>query len=143
MSVVWVLASDIPLEEVPPPAGLEIVLWPGKRETEYRNAGRGFAVFESDWLPEIQTEKAYFFHLDIYGGEEALAAYLQERLETAGEIELWRVWLDGSFDHCVRKVGIPSGELSAEDIRELEELEVWREDPVTGRPTDYCYLLKK
>ena len=143
MSVVWVIASDIPLEEIPPPAGLEIVLWPGKREAEYRNAGRGFAVFASDRVLELQTEKEYFFGLDLYGGEEALAAYLWEQLEEAGEIELWHVWLDGSFDHRVRQVEIGADELTAEDIREMERLEVWREDPVTGRPTDYCYLLKK
>ena len=143
MSVVWVIASDIPLEEIPPPAGLEIVLWPGKREAEYRNAGRGFAVFATNRVLELQTEKEYFFGLDLYGGEEALAAYLREQLEEAGEIELWHAWLDGDFDHRIRKAEIPSGELSAEDIRELEELEVWQEDPVTGRPTDYCYLLKK
>ena len=141
MSVVWVIASDIPLEEIPPPAGLEIVLWPGKREAEYRNAGRGFAVFASDRVLELQTEKEYFFGLDLYGGEEALAAYLWEQLEEAGEIELWHVWLDGSFDHRVRQVEIGADELTAEDIREMERLEVWREDPVTGRRVDYCYLL--
>ncbi len=88
MSVFTILASDFRLEEVPPPAGLEIIWYPEKQEAEYRNAGRGFAVFESDWFPEIQTEKMYFFHLDVYGGEEALTAYLREQLEEAGEIEL-------------------------------------------------------
>ena len=53
------------------------------------------------------------------------------------------VRLDGSFDHRVRKVGIGADELTAEDIRELERLEVWREDPVTERPVDYCFLLTK
>lgn len=141
MSVFMVLASDFPLEEVPPPPGLEIILWPGKRETEYRNAGRGFAVLEMDRVLELRTEKEYFFSLDIYGGEEALAAYLREQLEKAGEVELWRVWLDGSFDHRVRQVEIGADELTEEDIRELERLEVRREDPVTGRRVDYCYLL--
>ena len=106
MSMFTILASDFPLEEVPPPPGLEITWYPEKQEAEYRNAGRGFAVFESDWLPEIQTEKTYFFHPDIYGGEEALAAYLREQLEEGGEIEFWHVWLDGSFDHRFRTVDI-------------------------------------
>ncbi|MDE7260689.1 MAG: hypothetical protein K2N78_01300 [Oscillospiraceae bacterium] len=141
MSEVLMLVSDTPLEEVPPPAGLEIVLDLGKRETEYRNTGRGFAIFASDRVLELQTEKECFFGRDLYGVEEALAAYLREQLETAGEIELWHVWLDGSFDHRVRKVGISGDELTAEDIRELERLKVRQEDPVTGRPTDYCYLL--
>lgn len=143
MSVCTVLSSDFPLEEVPPPPGLQIFLEPGKREAEYRNAGRGFAVFASDRFPELQTEKRYCFSLDVYGGEEALTAYLREQLEEAGEIEIWRVWLDGDFDHRVRKVKIGAGELTAEDIRELEQMEVWREDPVTGRRVDYCFLLTK
>lgn len=143
MSVCTILASDFPLEEVPPPPGLEIILRPGKGEAEYRNAGRGFAVFASDWFPELQTEKEYSYYLNVYGGEEALAAYLREQLEEAGEIELWHVWLDGSFDHRVRKVKIGADELTAEDIRELEQMKVWQEDPVTGRLFDYCFLLTK
>lgn len=143
MSVCTVLASDFPLEEVPPPPGLEIILRPGKGEAEYRNAGRGFAVFASDRFLELQTEKEYSYHLDIYGGEEALTAYLREQTEEAGEIEIWHVWLDGDFDHRVRKVKIGADELTAEDIRELEQMEVWREDPVTGRRVDYCFLLTK
>ena len=57
---------------------LESTWYPERQEAEYRNAGRGFAVFESDWFPELQSEKEYFFHLSVYGGEEALAAYLRE-----------------------------------------------------------------
>lgn len=143
MSVLTILSSDFPLEEVPPPPGLEIILRPGKGEAEYRNAGRGFSFSASDWFLELQTEKEYCFNLDIFGGEEALAAYLREQLEEAGEIELWHVWLDGSFDHRVRKVKIGADELTAEDIRELEQMEVWQEDPVTGRRVDYCFLLTK
>lgn len=143
MSACTILASDFPLEEVPPPPGLEIILRPGQGEAEYRNAGRGFAVFASDRFLELQTEKECDFNLNIFGGEEALVAYLREQLEEAGEIELWRVWLDGSFDHRVRKVRIGADELTAEDIRELEQMEVWQEDPVTGRRVDYCFLLTK
>lgn len=144
MSVFTVLASDVPLREVPPPPNLEIILESGK-EAEYRNAGEGFAVFESVRFLELASEKEYFFHVNLYGSGRAedLAAYLREQLETVEEIEFWHVWLDGDFDHRVRKVEIASGELTAEDIRELLELEVWREDPVEGRLTDYCYLLKK
>ena len=143
MSVCTILASGFPLEEVPPPPGLEIILEPGKGEARYRNAGRGFAVIASDRFPELQTEKGYTYILDLYGGEEALAACLREQVEEAGEIEVWRVWLDGGFDHRVRKVKIGADELTAEDIRELERLEVWQEDPVTGRRFDYCFLLTK
>lgn len=144
MSVYMLLSSDFPLEEVPSPPDLVIVLEPGKQGAEYRNAGRGFAVSALPWFPdEIHTEKEYLFNLDIYGGEEAVADYLREQLEEAGEIELWHVRLDGNFDHRVRKVEIGADELTAEDIRELERLEVWREDPVAERLVDYCFLLTK
>ena len=64
------LSSDFPLEEVPSPPDLVIVLEPGKQGAEYRNAGRGFAVSALPWFPdEIHTEKEYLFNLDIYGGE--------------------------------------------------------------------------
>ena len=144
MSVLMILTADVPLKEVPPPPELMIVLDIGKQAAEYRNAGIGFAVFETDRVLELQTEKQYFFNVDSYGPghEENLAAYLREQLEEAGEIELWHVWLDGGFDHRVRRVEIAADELTAEDIRELESLEVWQRDPVTDAATDYCYLLR-
>ena len=137
MSVYMLLSSDFPLEEVPSPPDLVIVLEPGKQGAEYRNAGRGFAVSALPWFPdEIHTEKEYLFNLDIYGGEEAVAAYLREQLEEAGEIELWHVWLDGDMDHRVRKAEIKADELTAEDIRELNALETWREPVIY-----YCYQI--
>ena len=136
MSVYILLSSDIPLEEVPVPPGLVIAREPGKQEAEYRNAGRGFAVSALPWFLEVQTEKEYLFNLAIYGGEEAVAAYLREQLEEAGEIELWHVWLDGDMDHRVRKAELKADELTAEDIRELNALETWREPVIY-----YCYQI--
>lgn len=145
MSRVFVLASGAPLEEVPPPAGLEIVLDLDRRRVEYRNAGVGFAVYRTERIPEVQTEKPCFSGLDLYGPghEEALAAYLRTQAEAAGDVELWHLWLDGGFDHRVRMAEIPAAELTAADFRELEALEVSRRDPVLEVPTDYCYQIKK
>ena len=76
MSVLMILTADVPLKEVPPPPELMIVLDIGKQAAEYRNAGIGFAVFETDRVLELQTEKQYFFNVDSYGPghEENLAA---------------------------------------------------------------------
>ena len=142
MSHVMCLTSPVPLEEIPPPPGLVILLEAG--ETAYQNAGAGFAVFGEDPIPEVSTRLPLFYGLETYGPghEEALAAYLRAQAEAVGELEAWSLWLDGSFCHRVRRVDIPAGELTAEDLRELEALEVWRLDPVMEVPVDYCYHIR-
>ena len=54
------------------------------------------------------------------------------------EVELWHIWQDMDFDHKVRKVKIPIHALTADDIQELSQLDVWKEPVV-----DYCYVVTR
>ena len=140
MSSVMVLASDFPLEAFISPAEKPVVL--------SENIG-GTAVsirFEDDFVVwpfegylEIPSHKKYFADLAIYNPdcEEKVAAYLKDLLETVPELELWHVWLDGDVDHRVREAVIAADTLTAEDIRELNALETWREPVVY-----YCYRIQ-
>lgn len=120
MSAYIFLVSDTPLEET------------GTDEA------CSFSVFRTNTFPELSTDKPYFAELDIYesGCEAAIAEYLKAQLKTISEIEVWHTWLDGDFNHKIRKVEIPLDSLTPEDIQELVDLEVYQE-PVT----DYCYRI--
>ncbi len=63
--------------------------------------------------------------------------YLRERLAGTDEIELWNCWLDDKPIHRIRRAVIPRGELTAEDIAELDN------QPALKPPlTDYCFCIK-
>ena len=140
MSSVMVLASDFPLEAFISPAEKPVV---PSEDTE----GTAVSIrFEDDFVVwpfegylEIPSQKKYFADLAIYNPdcEEKVAAYLKDLLETVPELELWHVWLDGDVDHRVRKAVIAADTLTAEDIRELNALETWREPVVY-----YCYRIQ-
>ena len=140
MSSVMVLASDFPLEAFISPAEKPVV------PSEDTGGTAVIIRFEDDFVVwpfegylEIPSQKKYFADLAIYNPDcgEKIVEYLRSQLETAPEIELWHVWLDGDMDHRVRQAEIPADELTPEDIRELNALETWRE-PVT----DYCYRIQ-
>ncbi|MDE7243345.1 MAG: hypothetical protein K2O18_05115 [Oscillospiraceae bacterium] len=144
MSTLMLLASDAPLQEFYPPPDFDftVTFYIDERRTEDSGRDDGFAIIPRERVLEILSEKRYYASFEwLYtytpGRAERVIAYLKEHLKTAGEIEFWHVWQDMDFDHRVRKAEIPIDELSAEDIQELEQLEVWKE-PVT----DYCYVIR-
>ena len=130
MSSVMVLASDVPLEAFVSSSEKPLVLSEdaGGSTVSIRFED-DFAVWPSDGYLEIPTQKEYFADLAIYNPDcgDKVAEYLKNLLKTAHELELWHVWLDGDMDHRVRKAEIKADELTAEDIRELNALETWRE----------------
>ena len=114
--------------------------------------GAGFRCLENAWLG-IDGDT-----IDYIGTEKPQAPYDQEkdmtdRLLLPGLINchnhspmvlLRGVGSDLSLQEWLFGKIMPiEDKLTAEDIRELERLEVWREDPVTERPVDYCFLLTK
>ena len=145
MSTLMLLASDAPLQEFYPPPDFDFTIDLYIDEKRVEDSGRedGFAILPRERVLEIPSEKQYFAIFDWlyqYTPERAekVIAYLKEHLKTADEIEFWHVWQDMDFDHRVRKAEIPIGELTAEDIQELDQLQVWNE-PVT----DYCYVIRR
>lgn len=139
MSSVMVLASDVPLEAFVSSSEKPLVLSEdaGGSTVSIRFED-DFAVWPSDGYLEIPTQKEYFADLAIYNPDcgDKVAEYLKNLLKTAHELELWHVWLDGDMDHRVRKAEIKADELTAEDIRELNALETWREPVIY-----YCYQI--
>lgn len=141
MSSVLLLASDVPLEESPYPPGFSVHYDIDRGTVDDGGADDGFTIFPVEKVLELQSEKKYFAVLEwryTQGRAEKVIEYLKIRLKTAQEVEFWHIWQDMDFDHRLRKVEIPLQNLTAEDIQELDRLEVWKE-PVT----DYCYVITR
>lgn len=136
MSDVMLFASGCPLEEVPLPPGFVITLDPAAG-----TADAGFEICPVDRVLELATEKEYFAVLQwSFTPErgEKVIEYLKNHLKNAEEVEFWHTWQDMDFGHRVRTADIPIGELTVEDVRELYELNVWKE-PVT----DFCFHITR
>lgn len=138
MSSFLFLTSSAPLKEVwePPDRPLTVSLDAGTiKGGEFDSR---FSILRREPVWELATDKPYFAVLNIYrpGCEEEILKYLKDQLKTVSEIEFWHVWLDMDFGHKVRSVDIPSDTLTAEDIRELAETDIYGEPPV-----DFCYRI--
>lgn len=138
MSAYIFLASETPLEEVWEPSERPVFIDLDRETTEGGAFDSNFSVLHTNAVLELSTDKPCFASLEIYkpGCEAEIVEYLKTQLESAHEIEIWHTWLNGDFDHKIRKVEIPANRLIPEDIQELKNLEVYRE-PLT----DYCYQI--
>lgn len=141
MSSVMLFAADRALKEVQYPPGFTVDFDVDNGIVDDGGMDDGFSIFSKEKVLELSSEKVYFAELQwnyTPGRAQKVIEYLEEQLDGTDEIEVWHVWQDMDFDHRVRKVTIPVDELSVEDLRELDRLEVWRE-PVT----DYCYVVTR
>jgi len=71
------------------------------------------------------------------GRAEKVIQYIREHLEHTSEVEIWHVWLGDGVRPKIRNCTIALGEFTFDDLKELSDLEVWRE-PITH----YCYTIK-
>lgn len=131
MSVCTFLASDHPLPQVRPPREypLEINIDEG---TIY-DGGADDNYFLLPFLNvRSYTDKQYGVYLEwnyTKGRAEQIIQYIKENLENTDTIELWHVWLmdyyefeERPFLHSYRA---SASELTAEDIKELDSVEIW------------------
>ncbi|MCI9156043.1 MAG: hypothetical protein HFF44_03755 [Lawsonibacter sp.] len=141
MSSVLLFASDAPLEECPYPPDFSVHYNIDCGTVDDGSADDGFAILPVEKVLELQSEKEYFAVLEwrcTQGRAEKVIEYLKSHLKTTHEVEFWHVWQDMDFDHRLRKIEIPLCGLTAEDIQELDQLEVWKEPVV-----DYCYVITR
>lgn len=100
-----------------------------------------FAVWPVEKSVGMRTEKRYCATLEwnryTPGRAGMLIEYLRERLAETDEIEMWNCWLDDEPIHRICRAVIPIGELTAEDIAELDN-QLVSKSPLT----DYCFCIK-
>ena len=132
MSKIIMFASNQPFKEVPFPQDYAIYIDSKRRTVDDSGGDDSFGISPGNGYPEINTDMEYFAELSLMiytpGRAERIIEYLRDHLKTTDEVELWLVWLDNSFDHRIRKRTIPIDELTADMLREIEQLPV-REQP--------------
>ena len=143
MSSVMLIASDLPLREVPYPPNYKVNINVDNGTIDDGGGNDGFAILPVEYpenVPDIPSKKKYFAVLEWHytpGRAEEVIRYLNERLKTAAEIELWHTWAEyAELGHKLKKTKIPVNKLSAADLHKLEQTEVWKEPA-----TDYCYVV--
>ena len=71
------------------------------------------------------------------GRVEKVIQYIREHSEHTSEVEIWHVWLGDGVLPKFRNRTIALDEFTADDLKELSDLEVWRE-PITH----YCFTIR-
>lgn len=90
---------------------------------------------------EIYTNRPYLAALewDCFSPGRAVQvlAYIRAHLEQAQELEIWHIWLAGEEKPQFRRREISLEELSAEDLRKMDEVDFV--EPLM----QYCWTIKK
>lgn len=151
MSVCTFIASDFPLPETAPLYAypFEINIDNGTID----DGGTDDNYFLHLFLDvQSYTNKKYGVYLEWYytdGRAQQIIAYLKRALQEAPSIELWQIWLMDYYEFedspVIHKKTIPITELTAEQIKELDEAEIWNTPDRTypGRPSFYCLTVKR
>lgn len=94
----------------------------------------------------VQLEWAYYTE----GRARRILDYIEALLRETDRVELWKVWLDGCYHEAeerpfVHRCTVPFRDLTTEDIREINDAEVWnRPDPRhPTRPSFYCLTINR
>ena len=98
-----------------------------------------FVIFPVEKMADFLTEKEFCSCLELSyteGRANRLIEYLREQLEYTDEVELWHLWLSDDFTERTRTTKIPADELTARDIKELLDIDVWQEPR-----THYCLTI--
>lgn len=118
----------------------DVLLWSDDLDTQGK-LDDDFAIYALDpSMDDIYTEKKYRAALQwdyTEGRAKKVIQYIREHLEHTDELELWHVWVGLDAFPKIRKCPISLDELISDDLKELSELEVWKE-PVTH----YCFVIK-
>lgn len=150
MSVCTFLASDYPLPEVMPiqEYPLNINLDDG---TIYD--GGADDNFYLHTFEDVQdyTDRKYGVWLEwnyTDGRAEQILKYIKDILKNTASIELWHVWLMDYYEYedspVIQKRTVSISEITANDIKELDNAEIWNgpDKYIPSRPSFYCLKIR-
>jgi len=117
----------------------DVLLWSDTLDTE-NELDDDFSIWPLDSsMEDIYTEKKYRACLEweyTSGRAEKIIQYIREHLTNTAELEIWYIWMGNGVYPKIRKCEIPIDELTPDDLKELSDLEVYRE-PITH----YCFVI--
>ena len=146
MSVCTFIASDYPLPEAAPSREYPLCINIDSGEVFDRGADDNFFLHHFRDTT-VYTDKKYGVWLEwnyTEGRAKKIINYIKDRLQFSDSLELWHVWL---MDYCefeerpfVHRRIVSAEELTVENIKEIDEAEIWnRHDRYyPERPSFYC-----
>ena len=149
MSVCTFFASDHPLPQIRPSQDYPLHINIDKGTIYDGGVDDNFFLHTFEEVQDY-TDKKYGVWLEWHytaGRAERLLQYVKEALENAGSVELWHVWLMGSYYEyderpVIRRYEASLSELTADDIKEMDELEIWNNSD-KNRPSFYCLTIRR
>jgi len=118
----------------------DVLLWSDALVTE-SELDDDFSIWPLDSSTEdIYTEKKYRACLEweyTSGRAEKIIQYIREHLTHTSELEIWHIWMGDGVYPKIRKCTIALDDFTADDLKELSDLEVWKEPIV-----HYCFIIK-
>ena len=151
MSVCTFIASDHPLAEVMPPQDYPIHINIDEGTVDDGGADDNFSLRN---FAEVgcYSDKQYGVTLEWHyteGRARRIAAYIEDALQQTDAIELWHVWLTDYYEYedspVIHRQTISAAELTAEDIRELDDAEIFNKPDkrYPERPSFYCLTVTR
>ena len=151
MSVCRFIASDMPLAEFKPsqeyPYHVNIdegTIYDGGADDNY------FLFFFKD--VDLYTEREYGVYLEwdyTDGRARQIIEYIKKALEESESVEFWSVWLMDYYEYedrpYIHRTEISFDELTVEDIKEINDAEIWNKSDKMNpeRPSYYCLTITR
>lgn len=144
MSVCTFIASDFPLTEVAPAQNYPHEIDDGAIYDDGADDNYFLHIFRD---VSNYTDKKNGVYLEwnyTEGKAKRIIEYLKNALQNTTSIELWHVWLTDYFEledrPVIHRERVPIAELTAEDIKEIDDAEVWNtpDKMYPNRPSFYC-----
>ena len=146
MSVCIFIASDMPLAEFAPPQDHPIRIDIENGTIDDGSADDNYHLLAFDSVGNY-TEKCHGVSLEwryTDGRARKIISYIKTALQKADEAELWKVWLTEYYEFedrpFIHRKTVSVNELTAEDIRDIEEAVIWNtpDKMYPQRPSFYC-----
>ena len=118
----------------------DVLLWSDTLDTE-NELDDDFSIWPLDSSTEdVHSDKKYRACLEwnyTKGRAEKVIQYIREHLTHTSELEIWHIWMGDGVYPKIRKCTIALDDLTSDDLKELSDLEVWREPIV-----QYCFTIR-
>ena len=151
MSVCKFIASDMPLAEFRPsqeyPYHVNIdegTIYDGGADDNY------FLFSFKD--VDLYTDREYGVYLEwdyTEGRARQIIEYIKKALEESESVEFWSVWLMDYYEYedrpYIHRTEISIDELTVEDIKEINDAEIWNKSDKMNpeRPSYYCLTITR
>lgn len=149
MSVCTFIASNSPLPSISPSKEYPVYINIDTGLIDDGGADDNFFLLPFNDI-DLYTNKEYGVYLEwnyTDARAENIINYLKEALKNDDTVELWHVWLIDYYEYEDRPIiyhsSITIDDLTTQDIKELDNENIWNNKDYPNRPSFYCLTITK